>query len=99
MESPLSKIAELELEYLVKANYLVYNQKLFKNPHLLLNLSRTDYLVFLNTNTSDLLLELFKIIIGEYLQDLEKNGAKETCIELPLLRGIILDWETEIKSD
>ena len=94
---PISNVNNLNLDPSIILNYLVYSQKQFKEPHQLLNLSKLDYISFLDKYEDSVILEVFKLVVGDYLEELERSGSKETCLELPVIRGIMHTWETKIK--
>lgn len=76
----------------------MYSQKKFKQPHALLNITKLDYIGFVEKYDNSVLIELFKLVVGDYLEELERSGGKETCLELPILRGIMHTWELETQK-
>ena len=83
---------QLPIDSIYACNH-VLTRSVIPNPVQLYNWTEKDYVDWMDTATEA---DCKKIIVSacdSYLAGLEQSGVKETCLEHPTLRKLLLDWQ------
>jgi hypothetical protein len=84
--------AQLPIDSIYACNH-VLTRSVIPNPVQLFNWTEKEYVEWMD---STLEADCKKIIVSacdSYLAGLEQSGVKETCLEHPTLRKLLLDWQ------
>jgi hypothetical protein len=52
-----------------------------------------EYVNWIDCHDEKDVLGIIRAAMTSYLNKVEKENRKETCLELPVLRSVVLDWE------
>jgi hypothetical protein len=65
------------------------------SPMMYYGWTEVEYCEWLDLHDDKMQRELLKNILDLYLVKVEAEGKKETCLEHPVLRSVLLKWQNE----
>jgi hypothetical protein len=81
------------LEPSIILNHVITRSRTIPLPTLVCGWNEIQYVAWIESHVPRNIRELFKSSLDHYLGILEKQGKKTTCLEYPVLRTLLLDWE------
>lgn len=72
----------------------VLSRSVIQKPMTVCGWTESEYVNFIDSSDPSAQKSLIAKCCDVYLQGLEAIGAKESCLEHPTLRKLLLDWDT-----
>ncbi|KAJ3254207.1 hypothetical protein HK103_007452 [Boothiomyces macroporosus] len=82
------------VDYIFVCHYLLLYSKAIPFPTVVCGWSEAEYVQYLERHSDMDIRKVIKKSLDLYLQHVEKEGLKETCIEFPVLRTVLSNWES-----
>jgi hypothetical protein len=81
------------LDPIVVVNHVLVRSGVMGTPMQVCGWSEADYVKWIDTHLSRDQREVIRKCLDMYLSTLEQQGKTETCLEHPVLRTLLMDWE------
>ncbi|KAI8898021.1 hypothetical protein BC833DRAFT_620715 [Globomyces pollinis-pini] len=81
------------LDSIYVANHLLSRQPLISPPTTVFGWTEMEYVAWIDSHSELELHGMINQCLEVYMAQIERDGAKETCLEVPVLRTILMDWE------
>ncbi|KAJ3321260.1 hypothetical protein HDV06_004485 [Boothiomyces sp. JEL0866] len=91
----LDKVAGVTaVDYIFVCHYLLLYSRAIPFPTIVCGWSEVEYVQYLERHADMDIRKVMRKSMDLYLQHVEKEGLKETCIEFPVLRTVLSNWES-----
>jgi hypothetical protein len=81
------------LDPILIVHHVLVRAEVITTPMKLCGWSETEYVTWVDTHLSRDIRDLIRKCLDTYLTSLEQQGKTETCLEHPVLRTLLMDWE------